>query len=123
MIRAKIESLFGRCKVELGEVVEAQQLFMRAMIDYGLDDSSSSNFPSELSRIILGLPFPTSSFAITVIINRLQLQQQMVLFCRPINVGIKQGYEAEFCDDVSDCLALMCNLFIVRSILLRFCRI
>ncbi|KAK9746118.1 hypothetical protein QE152_g6353 [Popillia japonica] len=96
LIRAKIEALFGRCKVELGEIAEAQQLFMKAMTDYGL-------------------PFPTSQISTSIIIRRLQMQQTMTLFCRPINVGIKQGYEAEFCDDVSDCLALMCNLFIERN--------
>ncbi|KRT80176.1 hypothetical protein AMK59_7296 [Oryctes borbonicus] len=96
LIRAKIEALVGRCKVELGEVVEAQQLFMKAMVDYGL-------------------PFPTSAISEGWIIGRLILQQNLVLFCRPINVGIKQGYEAEFCDEVSDCLALMCNLFIERN--------
>ena len=46
-------------------------------------------------------------------IKRLGFRQFLTLLCHYGSLGSKRGYEAEFCDDVADCLSMMCQLFMV----------
>ncbi|XP_022909660.1 adenylate cyclase type 10-like [Onthophagus taurus] len=92
LTRARIGTLYAKCQLDLGNTNEAKDQFLKAMKDYGI-------------------PFPVRKNEIRMKTQRLNLKQNFSLFCIMRPFIVKQGYEAEFCDDVSNCLAIMCNLY------------
>lgn len=93
----KIKTLIGHARLELGQSKEAAQSFNEAMKLYGY-------------------PFPTKRSSIKLQAGCLEIRQLMGLYlCPSLNSGNVDGYDAEFCDNVSECLALMCTLFIVSN--------
>lgn len=96
LVRGKLQTLEGQCCFELGQLEEAYNCFLSAMRLYGY-------------------PFPKSYARIRTRVFFKELKQTLGLFIFPSILSKNmQTYEAEFCDNLSECLSLMCNLFIVR---------
>lgn len=93
----KIKTLIGHAHLELGQIKEASESFYEAMTLYGY-------------------PFPTKNSTIAMRTRCLELKQICGIYmCSSLIRSNMEGYDAEFCDNVSECLALMCTLFLVRS--------
>lgn len=96
LLIGKIKTLQGNCRLELGQLKEAYEYFINAMTLYGY-------------------PFPTNRRLITLYVACLELKHNIGLYLFPkLMYSFVDGFdEAEFCDNVSECLSLLCNLFIV----------
>lgn len=69
------------------------------------------------AMILYGYPFPTNKRLISLYVGCLELKQNIGLYLFPALIySFVEGYEAEFCDNVSECLSLLCNLFVVSVI-------
>lgn len=97
LVRGKLQTLEGQCRLELGQLDEAFNCFHSAMRCYGY-------------------PFPKSCIRIRTYAFFEELKQNFGLFFFP-NILTKrmENYEAEFCDNLSECLSLMCTLFMVKQ--------
>lgn len=99
LVRGKLQTLEGQCCLELGQLDEAYNCFYSAMRCYGY-------------------PFPTSYTRIRTRVFFKELKQTLGLFVFPSILSKNmEMYKAEFCDNLSECLSLMCNLFMVIMIL------
>lgn len=93
LIRGRLLTLVGQCRLELGHLDEAFTCFHTAMECYGY-------------------PFPRSRFDVRLRIFFKELKQNFGLFMFPSFLSVRmEAYEAEFCDNLSECLSLMCTLF------------
>lgn len=97
LVQGKLETLEGQCRLELGQLNEAFNCFHSAMRCYGY-------------------PFPNSYIRIRTRAFFKELKQNFGLFLFPQILCKKmENYEADFCDNLSECLSLMCTLFMVKK--------
>ncbi|KAI4466740.1 testicular soluble adenylyl cyclase [Holotrichia oblita] len=94
LIRAKIEALFGRCKVELGEIAEAQQLFMKAMTDYGTFLRSEIEHSIELGFVMLRIS--STIHAVTYSLQAMPILIQALIMRKRIMEAVTVLFELEY---------------------------
>ncbi|KAK4883887.1 hypothetical protein RN001_000158 [Aquatica leii] len=94
LTRAKIETLLGYAVLELGQLEDAYLCFIRALHYYGYK-------------------FPVSKMKIKLEVFLNELKQRLSMYVFPaMFVATVDGYEAEFYDNVSECLSLLYRVFI-----------
>ncbi|KAF5300893.1 hypothetical protein FQR65_LT09056 [Abscondita terminalis] len=94
LTKAKIETLSGYALLELGQLEDAYLCFIKAFHYYGYS-------------------FPTSRIKIKLHIFLKELKQRLRMYVFPtMSVASAVGYEAEFHDNVSECLSLLYRVFV-----------
>ncbi|KAF5292379.1 hypothetical protein FQA39_LY03413 [Lamprigera yunnana] len=108
LTKGKIDSLYCHAYLELGQIEEAYTYIIRTLKYYG-KLRFAIVFP--LMKI-LGYSFPSTKIKIKLNIFLNELKQRLGMYAFPtLFVSTIEEYEAEFYDDVSECLSLMCNIF------------